>query len=92
MYGLIGQIEAKPGKGPELARILSAGSKNMAGNMAYIVAIDKTNQDLIWVTEIWDSPEDHKASLALDSVKAAIEKGRSMIEGFRSQNEVLPVP
>ena len=91
MYGLISQIEAKPGQGSELASILLAGSKNMPGNAAYLVAIDQTNRDLIWVTEIWDSPEHHKASLALDAVKAAIEKGRPLIQDFRARNEVLPV-
>ena len=91
MFGLIGQIEAKPGKGQELAEILAAGSRNMPGNVAYIVALDKDKQDLIWITEIWESAESHQASLKLDSVREAIAKGRPLIQDFRSQNEVLPV-
>ena len=91
MFGLIAQIEAKAGQGAELAQILSEGSRGMPGNIAYIVALDKENGDLIWITEVWESSESHKNSLSLDSVRAAIEKGRPMIEGFRSSTEVVPV-
>ena len=91
MFGLIGKIEAKPDKGRELAEVLAAGSREMPGNQAYIVALDQENHDLVWITEVWDSPESHQASLQLESVQAAIAKGRPLIKDFTSRTEVIPI-
>lgn len=50
-----------------------------------------TAPDAIWITEVWDSPELHRASLALPSVQAAIAKARPMITGFGERFETEPV-
>lgn len=91
MYGLIGQMNAVPGKRDELIAILLAGVSVMPGCLSYVVAKDPTDPDALWVTEVWDRRESHEASLALPSVKEAIAKGRPLIAGFGERFETEPV-
>lgn len=88
MYGLLGKMRAQPGKRAELIAILLEGTGEMPGCKAYIVAEDVKEPDAIWITEVWDTAESHKASLQLPAVQAAIAKGRPLIAGFDSQVEL----
>ena len=45
----------------------------------------------IWITEVWDTKENHSASLTLPSVQASIAKGRHMITGFGERFETEPL-
>jgi quinol monooxygenase YgiN len=87
MYGLIGRILALPGKRDELAAILAPGEGGMPGCLSYIVATDPQNPDALWVTEVWDGQDAHRASLQLPAVQAAIAKGRPLIAGFDNRVE-----
>ena len=91
MYGLIGKIKTHPGKRDELIAILLENQGAMPGCMSYIVAADPKDPDAIWVTEVWENAQSHKASLGLPSVQAAIGRGRPLIAGFDSQVETTPV-
>ncbi len=91
MYGLIGRIKTQPGKRDELANILLQGTKDMPGCLSYVVANDPRDPDALWVTEVWESSELHKASLSLPSVKDAIAKGRPLIAGFDQRFETEPI-
>ncbi len=82
MYGLIGQIEAIPGKRAELAAILSGMARHMPGCLSYVVADDVENDDVLWITEVWVSVEHHAASLELAYVRDAIAAGQPLIAGF----------
>ncbi|MEO1044671.1 MAG: putative quinol monooxygenase [Pseudomonadota bacterium] len=90
-YGIIGQMRAVAGKRNELIAILAEGTKDMPGNMAYVISEDQSDENAIWITEFWESQDAHAASLQLPSVQAAIAKGRSRIEGFGQRFEVTPV-
>jgi quinol monooxygenase YgiN len=81
MYGLIGQIRAVPGQRDALQDILS-GMHDMPGCRSYVVAQDTADPDALWVTEVWDTAEDHTASLRLPVVQDAIARGRPLIAGF----------
>ena len=87
MYGLIGRILAQPGKRAELAALLVPGEGGLPGCLSYIVAEDAEVPDALWVTEVWESPAAHRASLHLPEVQAAIAKGRPLIAGFDSRAE-----
>ena len=87
MYGLVGRIRAVAGQRDALAAILMPGEAGMPGCLSYIVAEDPTDPDALWVTEVWVDSAAHKASLQLDSVRAAIAKGRPLIAGFDSHVE-----
>lgn len=91
MYGLIGRMKAQPGQRNALAAILLEGTAAMPGCFSYVVARDPTDADALWITEVWDSQESHRASLNLPEVQAAIAKGRPLIAGFDSQTETEPL-
>lgn len=91
MYGLIGKMKCTPGQRDPLIAILLAGVSGMPGCLSYIVAIDPTDPDAIWITEAWESQDKHKASLSLPSVQAAIAQARPIIAGFGERFETQPV-
>jgi quinol monooxygenase YgiN len=91
MYGLIGKILATSGQRDTLTAILAHGSTGMPGCLSYVIAHDPGNADAIWVTEVWDKEENHKASLVLPAVQAAIAKARPLIAGFGERFETRPV-
>ena len=90
MYGLIGKITAVAGGRDELAQIL-AGMGSMPGCRSYIVALDATDDDALWVTEVWESAEAHRASLQLPQVQEAIAAGRPLIAAFDLRSETEPL-
>lgn len=93
MYGLISKIAAQPGQRDMLAQLLIRASARppLPGCLSYIVAIDSSDPDLIWVTEAWQSKEAHAASLSLPSVKAAMSAGGALIAQFVRVAETMPV-
>jgi quinol monooxygenase YgiN len=91
MYGLIGRIKATKGQRDVLAAILMEGTRDMPGCLSYIVAQDAADADAVWVTDVWDSQESHRASLSLLSVKQAIARGKPFIEGFLDRFETRPM-
>ena len=90
MYGLIGRMRAVDGGRDELAAIL-AGMGEMPGCLSYVVAAEDSDPETLWVTEVWESPEAHAASLNLPAVQAAIERGRPLIAGFEQRIETRPL-
>ena len=91
MYGLIGKMIAAPGKRNELISILLAGMTDMPGCLSYVVAQDSTDENALWVTEVWESQASHGASLSLPEVQRAIAKGKPMITGFGEWFETTPI-
>jgi quinol monooxygenase YgiN len=90
-FGLIGQMLARPGKRDELVGYLKESTGAMPGCLSYVVALDASNPDAIWITEVWDSRESHAASLKLPAVRAAIVKAKPIIAGFPQSFETVPV-
>ena len=76
MYGLIGKMLTTPGNRDAVIAALLESTTEMPGCLSYIVGTDPSNADAIWITEVWDSPGSHQASLGLPQVKAAIAKAR----------------
>ena len=91
MYGLIGKIKAIPGQRDALITVLTEGVAGMPGCLSYVVAKDQSDQNAIWVTEVWESKESHAGSLTLPSVQEAIKKGKPLIAGFEERFETEPV-
>lgn len=91
MYGLIGKIKVLPGHRDALISILIEGISGMPGCLSYIVAQDQTDQDAIWVTEVWVSQTSHRESLSLPSVQNAITLGKLLIAGFGERFETTPI-
>lgn len=91
MYGLIGKMTAVAGQRDVLANAMLEGTTAMPGCLSYIIAHDPADPDALWITEVWDTRENHAASLALPAVKAAIAKGRPLIAGFSNRTETTPI-
>lgn len=91
MYGLIGKIVAVEGRRETLARILLDGTAGMPGCLSYVVAEDSEDDNALWVTEVWEDQEKHRASLSLPGVQAAIEQGRPLIAGFEDRHVTTPL-
>ena len=91
MHGLIGKMKAAPGQRDALIAILLDGIGGMPGCLSYVVARDPADADAVWITEVWDSAEHHKASLSLPQVQAAIAKARPIIAGFDTHIVTEPV-
>lgn len=83
-YGLFGKLKATSGKGGELASILLEASRLMAnaqGCHLYIVSQDTQDDTSIWITEVWDTQEDHDNSLSVAGVKELISQAMPLLEG-----------
>jgi quinol monooxygenase YgiN len=91
MYGLIGRMLIAPGQRDAVIAILLEGTDAMPGCRSYVVAHDPTDADALWITEVWDSQEHHRGSLALPAVQAAIARARPHITGFGERFETAPV-
>ena len=91
MHGLIGRMRAQAGQREALLAIMLEGTQNMPGCLSYIVARDPADADLIWITEVWDSRESHRASLQIPAVQAAIQRARPLIAAYESGQETVPV-
>jgi quinol monooxygenase YgiN len=91
LHGMIGKIKALPGKRAELIGLLTAGTSDMPGCLAYLIAEDLQDADGIWITEVWKTKQYHADSLKLPAVQEAIAKGRALIAGFETHVETRPV-
>ncbi|MBL7933119.1 MAG: antibiotic biosynthesis monooxygenase [Bacteroidia bacterium] len=93
-YLLHGKLKAKSGKGTELSTILLEAAQTLTaakGCDLYAIAKDQADPDSVWVTEIWESKEDHDNSLKLDSVKAVIMKAMPILDGMPQKGQELEV-
>ena len=91
IYGLIGQMRAPQGNRAGLIAILERGTRDMPGNIACVIAEDRADENVLWITGIWDSQENRAASLELPGVQQAIAESRSMIGGMEHRFETTPV-
>lgn len=90
MYGLIGKMKVQPGRRDELITLMTSDMTSMDGCLSYVIAADAGDPDGVWITEVWDSPEAHKASLANPAVGELIAKARPLIAGFEHRFETRP--
>lgn len=91
MWGMIGKMTVLPGKSDEMIGILKSSAAKMPGCFSYVVAKDATDENILWVTEVWDSQASHDASLSLPAVKEAIPRGRALVANFERVAVTTPV-
>lgn len=91
MFGLISKLTAVEGQRDALISILLEGTVEMPGCLSYVVASDPSDDDAIWITEVWTSEESHRASLTLPSVRRAMDRGKPLIGGFGERVITAPV-
>lgn len=83
-YSLCGKFKAHAGKRDELLAILTDAANGMTdvkGCHLYIVHTDAKDENAIWVYELWDTKEDHDASLKLPGTPEMIARAMPLIDG-----------
>jgi quinol monooxygenase YgiN len=91
MYGLIVKLTAAPGAREELIRILRESAVNMPGCISYVVAKDLAEENVLWVTEVWDSEASHDSSLSLPAVRNAMPGAKPLVLRFEKIATTNPV-
>jgi quinol monooxygenase YgiN len=91
MWGMIGKMTVLPGRRDEMIGILESSAASMPGCFSYVVAKDATDENALWVTEVWDSQASHDASLALPAVKEAIPRGKALVANFERVAVTTPI-
>lgn len=81
-HALYTRFNTHPHKGNVLMGILLKANhivSNAKGCRLYIINHDFDNQDQVWVTELWDSQEDHAISLTLDGCKELVTEAMPLL-------------
>jgi quinol monooxygenase YgiN len=88
-FANVGSLETKPGQRDAVLSILvrpMAGLRE-AGCLLYEVGVNDAVPDTVFVCELWESAEAHRASLELESVQAAIEEAMPLLTGEMGGNQ-----
>jgi quinol monooxygenase YgiN len=93
-YLLHGKLIAKSGHRDELADILIQASQLVSaakGCKLYVIGKDENDANSVYVTEIWDSKEDHDNSLKVEGVRELIMKAMPILDGQPTKGQELKV-
>jgi quinol monooxygenase YgiN len=92
-YGYIGSMKTKAGHRDDVVAILLNGVDGLrqAGCDLYVVSVSDADDVTIWVSEIWQTKEQHDASLQLPETKAAIGKAMPMLTGEFTRQELTVI-
>lgn len=82
MWGTIAKITLLPSRRDVMIEILKESAADMPGCLSNVVAKDVTDENTIWVTEVWHSMASHDASLSLPAVKNAIPRSKAIASNF----------
>jgi quinol monooxygenase YgiN len=93
-YALYTHFTAHTHKGNALTDILVKANhivSSAKGCLLYIINHDADNRDSIWVTELWDSQEDHAISLTMDGCKELMVEAAPLLTCEPEQIVLTPV-
>jgi quinol monooxygenase YgiN len=78
-----GTLGVVPGRRDVLVAHLTRRSEALtrAGCLAYEVGVNDDQPDTVFVVELWESAEAHRASLQLPEVQESIAQARPMLSG-----------
>jgi quinol monooxygenase YgiN len=65
--------------------------ENAAGCQLYIVNTSPSEADAVWVTEVWESEERHRASLSVEDAAELIQETMPLIAAPPESIRVVPV-
>tara|TARA_R110001592_G_scaffold237306_4_gene496188 strand:+ start:32369 stop:32674 length:306 start_codon:yes stop_codon:yes gene_type:complete len=90
-YGLHGKLTAQEGQVDALANILLEASVLVSkAKGCRVYAISKEDND-VWITEVWDSKDDHDKSLENAEVRALIGTAIPLLDGKPEKGQVLNI-
>ena len=92
MYGLVVKLTSVAGRRTELIEVLGGDdSHTIAGCLSFIVAEDTSDNDVLWVTEIWASEASHKASLERPASRPNLPAIETLVAGYERLAVTKPV-
>ena len=82
-FANVGTLGAAPGRRDDLLAHLTRHSPVLAeaGCLLYEVGVSTDEPDTVFVVELWESAEAHRASLDLPEVRTSIEEARPLLSG-----------
>ncbi|MBO1901101.1 antibiotic biosynthesis monooxygenase [Leucobacter weissii] len=82
-FANVGTLGALPGRRDEIVTILTRLNADLAeaGCLLYEVGVNEDAPDTVFVAELWESAEAHRASLQLESVRSAIAEAMPLLSG-----------
>ncbi|MNI11511.1 Antibiotic biosynthesis monooxygenase [compost metagenome] len=84
-FGLYTKFTTHEGQRDSLVEMLleaASGMESVEGCDLYVVNIPDNEPNSVWVTEIWNDPSAHQASLTLDEARVLIERAKPLIAGI----------
>lgn len=93
-YLLNGKLTAKQGKRDELSQLLIEASKLVSkaqGCRLYVIGIDDNDHESLFVTEIWDTRDDHDSSLDGEGVRELLSKAMPLLDGYPTKGQELEI-
>jgi len=91
MWGMIARITLAAAKRDEMIALLEESADDLPGCLSYIVSRDAADQNVLWVTEVWESQAHHDASLSLRQVQDAIPRAKPLVASFERIAVTEPV-
>ena len=93
-YLLHGKLTAKNGHGDELSTILLEAAKLVStakGCNLYVIGKEENDENSVYVTEIWDSKDDHNNSLKVEGVSELIMQAMPILAGQPTKGQELEI-
>jgi quinol monooxygenase YgiN len=90
-HGLINRMITKPGARDRVVELMIESGKLFDDNAAcllYYVWESADDPNLIWVTDLWTSEEEHTAAMAQPEMRPYVDEAMPLLEGMPEQ---LPV-
>lgn len=84
LYAMTGKLIVQAGKRAEMIDILLRAADlvgGLSGCQSYIVCEDISDENAVWVFEMWDDKDSHDASLKDERVRALIAEARPLMDG-----------
>lgn len=92
--GLYVKFKTQPGKRGALVDLLLDSAQHMesmAGCELYLVNTSPTEDDVVWVTEVWSSMEEHDTSLNFPGAAEAVKIAVALLAGPPERIDITPV-
>lgn len=82
-FANVGTLGALPGQRDALVAHLTVRSEHLAevGCLSYEVGVNEDEPNTVFVVELWDSAQAHRASLELPEVQESIAAARPLLSG-----------
>lgn len=93
-HALLNRLTAKPGQRARVVEILIESGKLFDDNPAcllYLVSESVDDPDLIWVTDLWTSEQEHLEALGQPEFRPFIDEAVPLLVGMPEQIKIRAV-